>query len=67
MKNKSLLFIDIILQCNIITITHFISLVRTMLQSVLYINKVIQNTYYICTFDLLEEENAYTTFLMHRE
>jgi hypothetical protein len=38
-----------------------------MLQSVLYINKVIQNTYYICTFDLLEEENAYTTFLMHRE
>jgi hypothetical protein len=54
MKNESSLFIDIILQCNIITITHFISHIITMLQFVLYINKVIQNIYYICIFSLLE-------------
>jgi hypothetical protein len=62
MKNESSLFMDIILQCNIIKITHFISLVRTMLQYVLYINKMVQNTYYICTFGLLEGENANTSF-----
>jgi hypothetical protein len=67
MKNETSLFMDIILQCDIIIITHLISFVRTMLQSVLYINKTIQNTYYICTFGLLEGENANTTFPIKRE
>jgi hypothetical protein len=33
-----------------------------MLRSILYINKVVQIIYYICTFGLLERENANTTF-----
>jgi hypothetical protein len=67
MKNGSSLFIGIILQCNIIIITHFISLVRAMSQSLLCINKVIQNTYYICTFGLLEGKSENTTSLIQRE
>jgi hypothetical protein len=34
--------------------THFISLVKTMFQSISYVNKVIQNVHYICIFALLE-------------
>jgi hypothetical protein len=37
MKNESSFFISIILQCNIITITYFISHARMMLRSVSYI------------------------------
>jgi hypothetical protein len=67
MKNESSLFTYIILQCNIITITHFISHVRTMFQSIMYINKVIQTIYYICTFDLFEGKSANTTSSIKRE
>jgi hypothetical protein len=67
MKNKSTLFTDIILQCNIITITHFVSYVRTMLQSIMYINEVIQTIYYICTFGLFEGDSANTTSPIKRE
>jgi hypothetical protein len=62
MKNKSSFFIGIISQCNIITIIHFKLHARMMLRSILYINKVVQIIYYICTFGLLERENANTTF-----
>jgi hypothetical protein len=73
MKNESSLFMDIILQCNIITITYFISHVRTMSQSILYINKVIQYIYiyiyiyYICTFGLIKGKNANTVSPIKRE
>jgi hypothetical protein len=62
MKDMSSFFIQIILQCNIITSIHFILHVRIMSRSALYVNKVIQVAYYICTFGLLEGENASTTF-----
>jgi hypothetical protein len=62
MKNKSSFFIEIILQCNIMIITHFILHVKMMLRSVLCINKMIQILYYICTFALLKRESANTTF-----
>jgi hypothetical protein len=67
MKNKSSLFTNIILQCNTITIAHFISYVRTMLQSIMYINKLIQTIYYICTFGLFEGESAHTASPIKRE
>jgi hypothetical protein len=37
---------------------HFISHVKTVLQSTSYINKVIPNVHYICTFGLLEGKSV---------
>jgi hypothetical protein len=62
MKGMSSFFIQIILQCNIMTSTYFILHVRIMSRSALYVNKVIQAAYYACTFGLLGRENASTTF-----
>jgi hypothetical protein len=59
MKNRSSFFIQIILQCNIITNIHFLLHVKIMSRSVLYVNKMIQATYYICTFGLHERECEY--------
>jgi Na+-transporting NADH:ubiquinone oxidoreductase subunit NqrD len=67
MKNKSSFFIQIILQCNIITSIRFILHVRIMSRFVLHVNKVIQATYYICTFGLLERENVSIAFQFKRE
>jgi hypothetical protein len=36
--------------------------VRMILRPLLYINKVVQTIYYICTFGLLEIENVNTVF-----
>jgi hypothetical protein len=66
-KKKSSLFIDIILQYNIIIITHFILHVKTILSYILCIRKLIQNVYYICTFGLLEGKSANTTSPIQRE
>jgi hypothetical protein len=61
-KDESSFFIEIILQYNIITITYFMLHVRMILRPLLYINKVVQTIYYICTFGLLEIENVNTVF-----
>jgi hypothetical protein len=45
MKNKSSLFISIILQYNIVLIIYLVSHVKTILKSILFINKMIQNVY----------------------
>jgi hypothetical protein len=62
MKNESSFFIEIILQYNIVTFTYFMLHVKMILRHVLCINKVLQTIYYICTFGLLERENANTVF-----
>jgi hypothetical protein len=62
MKNESSFFIEIILQYIIVTFTHFMLHVKMILRHVLCINKVVQTIYYICTFGLLERENANTVF-----
>jgi hypothetical protein len=67
MKNKFSLFIDIILQCTFIILTYFTSYVKTILQFILCINKVIHNVYYICTFGLLKGKSANTPSPIQRE
>jgi hypothetical protein len=47
--------------------THFISHVKPIIQCILYINKMIQSVYYICTFGLLEGKSANIVSQIQRE
>jgi hypothetical protein len=59
MKNKSSYFIGIILQCNIISIIHFILHVRILSRLVLYFNKVIQVIYILHLYLRLARRREY--------
>jgi hypothetical protein len=47
--------------------TLFISHVKPIIQFILYINKMIQSVYYICTFSLLEGKSANIASQIQRE
>jgi hypothetical protein len=49
------------------SLIHFISNVKQYLESISYINKLIHNVHYICTFGLLEDKSVNAIPIQHEQ